>query len=239
MTPVLFYGVPEGCSFGSIVALEWLAKPYHLCRVHMPDISQGPEYRAINPIGETPALLTEQGMIISESTAILQHIEAELAKQGRGRRQGTEEFDQLNRMLSFLATRFFSAFNPFWIALEYVDEPAKKSVLHEEGHLLTTKAFEKLELMLGGRDWLVGSNISVADAYFAGVARWNDIHEAVAWADFPSARALFERVQQDPAVQFAHAIEAEREVEGSGRFRGHVLLTQMAKLHGTRLPVFS
>ena len=24
MTPILFYGVPSGCSFGSIVALEWL-----------------------------------------------------------------------------------------------------------------------------------------------------------------------------------------------------------------------
>ena len=36
MTPILFYGVPSGCSFGSIVALEWLRQPYHLCRIDMP-----------------------------------------------------------------------------------------------------------------------------------------------------------------------------------------------------------
>ena len=36
MEPVLFYGVPQGCSFGSIVALEWLNQPYRLCRINMP-----------------------------------------------------------------------------------------------------------------------------------------------------------------------------------------------------------
>ncbi|MCR7705994.1 glutathione S-transferase, partial [Pseudomonas aeruginosa] len=35
MEPVLFYGVPHGCSFGSIVALEWLGRPYRLCRIEM------------------------------------------------------------------------------------------------------------------------------------------------------------------------------------------------------------
>jgi glutathione S-transferase len=35
MQPVLFYGVPQGSSFGSIVALEWLEQPYQLCRIEM------------------------------------------------------------------------------------------------------------------------------------------------------------------------------------------------------------
>ncbi|MFC6980781.1 hypothetical protein [Microbulbifer taiwanensis] len=49
MTPVLFYGVPSGCSFGSIVALEWLGKPYQLCRVEMPEAATSDSYRRINP----------------------------------------------------------------------------------------------------------------------------------------------------------------------------------------------
>jgi len=36
MNPILFYGVPEGCSFGAIVALEWSGLPYQLCRIQMP-----------------------------------------------------------------------------------------------------------------------------------------------------------------------------------------------------------
>jgi glutathione S-transferase len=35
MQRVLFYGVPQGSSFGSIVALEWLGQPYQLCRIEM------------------------------------------------------------------------------------------------------------------------------------------------------------------------------------------------------------
>ena len=54
MTPILFYGVPSGCSFGSIVALEWLRQPYHLCRIDMPGQVQGEDYRRLNPLGETP-----------------------------------------------------------------------------------------------------------------------------------------------------------------------------------------
>ena len=37
MQTVLFYGVPQGCSFGAIVALEWLQQPYYLSRVEMLD----------------------------------------------------------------------------------------------------------------------------------------------------------------------------------------------------------
>ena len=33
--PILYYGVPSGCSFGSIVALEWLGQPYALSRIEM------------------------------------------------------------------------------------------------------------------------------------------------------------------------------------------------------------
>ena len=35
MEPVLFYGVPGGCSLASIIALEWLGQPYKLCRIEM------------------------------------------------------------------------------------------------------------------------------------------------------------------------------------------------------------
>jgi hypothetical protein len=76
MEPILFYGVPEGCSFGSIVALEWLRKPYRLCRIQMPEVVSSDDYRRINPVGETPSLLTASGSVISQSMAILHHFAA-------------------------------------------------------------------------------------------------------------------------------------------------------------------
>ena len=61
MTQILFYGVPSGCSFGSIVALEWLGRPYRHCRIAMPEVVSGPDYRRLNSVGETPTLLTADG----------------------------------------------------------------------------------------------------------------------------------------------------------------------------------
>lgn len=57
MQPILFYGVPQGCSFGSIVALEWLGQPYRLCRVEMLEQPWDPLFERINPLYQTPALL--------------------------------------------------------------------------------------------------------------------------------------------------------------------------------------
>ena len=73
MEPVLFYGVPQGCSFGSIVALEWLGQPYRLAS-NMPDDMQSDCYAQVNPVRETPVLLLENGATLSESAAILQNI---------------------------------------------------------------------------------------------------------------------------------------------------------------------
>lgn len=229
MTPVLFYGVPEGCSFGSIAALEWLSESYRLCRIQMPEISQSPAYKTVNPIGETPALITERGDVISESIAILNHIAVRGIDKGLGHAPGTAKYDHFNRILSFLVTRFFSAFNPLWFAFEYLDDPAKKAVLREEGTASVKQAFAKLEKLLGDREWLAGDRISMADAYYIGVARWNDFHKVVDWSDYPRARSLFERTQGDPAIQFAHAIEKGENPRGSGAFQGHVTVEEIAR----------
>src|SRR3546814_4878622 len=74
MEPILFYGVPSGCSFCSIVAVEWLGKPYRLCRIEMPEIVKSESYLRINPVGETPALMTADGRVLAESMAILNHL---------------------------------------------------------------------------------------------------------------------------------------------------------------------
>ena len=76
MVQTLMYGIPSGCSFGSIVALEWLGEPYRLCRIEMPAVVQSDAYREINPVGETPTLVTATGDPISESMAILNHLGA-------------------------------------------------------------------------------------------------------------------------------------------------------------------
>ena len=225
MEPILFYGVPSGCSFGSIVALEWLGEPYRLSRVEMPEVVQGEAYRRLNPVGETPTLLTADGRLISESMAILNHLGASGIDQGLAFAQGTPGFDRLNQALAFLNTTFFNAFSPLWYALEHGIEGAERDALRAYGAAKVAKAHADLEAMLGTQDWLLGDR-TLADAYFIGIARWTKYHDVVDRRDYPGLQRLFERLEADPAVQFAHAIEHGDPARSSGGFRGEIGLEE-------------
>jgi len=225
MHPILFYGVPEGCSFGSIVALEWTGRPYRLCRIQMPEVVSGEAYRRINPVGETPSLMTEGGAVISESLAILNHIGARALDGDLVFPQGSREFDRLNAMLAFLNTSFFNAFSPLWYALEHGSEGAEREALTAYGQALAAKTHAQLEALLGGHDWLLGRH-TLADAYFFGIARWADFHQAVDRRDYPGLNRLFETLKDDAGVRFALAIEHEEEAQSSGGFAGHVSLEE-------------
>ncbi|WP_027133990.1 glutathione S-transferase family protein [Geminicoccus roseus] len=228
MQPILFYGVPEGCSFGSIVALEWLGIPYRLCRIAMPEVVQSEAYRRINPVGETPALLTGSGAVLTESMAILNHLGSQGIAQGLAFAQGSSGFDRLNAMLAFLNTSFFNAFSPLWHTLEHPGEGNAALVAY--GRSLVAKAHAELEAMLDGKDWLLGDRPTLADAYFAGIARWTDVHPVVDRRTYPCLQRLFQRLQDDPAVRFAYAVEHEQSARSAGGFVGHVDLTDVLRL---------
>lgn len=224
MTPTLFYGVPSGCSFGSIVALEWLGKPYRLCRVEMPSVVTSDAYKRINPAGETPAFMTADGTILRESLAILSHLAAQGIDQRLGFAQGSHDFDRSNQMLGFLNTNFFSSFAPLWYAFEHDVKGEANTALTEYGRAKVQKAHADLEAMLGERAWLLGDHRTLADAYFVGIARWTGYHSVIDRQDFPNVQRLYEKLEAEPAVAFANAIEQRRPAVSAGGFQGEVEL---------------
>lgn len=222
MTPVLFYGVPEGCSLGSIVALEWSGLPYQLCRIEMPAVVNSEAFKRINPVGETPSLRTADGRYISQSVAILHHIGASSVASGLVPAQGEPAFDRFNEVLGFLNTGFFESFAPLWYAMEHDVQGEGKPILTAMGHHKVRKAHADLERMLGSQDWLAGEQRTAADAYFTGIARWNDFHRVLDRRDFPALQRLHTRLRADAAVRFAHAVEHGGIAHSAGMFAGHV-----------------
>jgi len=225
-SPILFYGVPSGCSFGSIVALEWLGAPYRLCRIAMPETVTSETYRRINPVAETPSLMTGDGALLSESMAILNHIAARGIARGLGFAQGSRDFDRLNQMLAFLNTSFFNAFSPLWYALEHGSEGAAQEALTDYGRGQVIQAHANLEMMLGPQPWLLGAQRTVADAYFIGIARWTKYHDVIDRRTYPRLQGLFDRLEDEPAVAFAHAIERGDGARTAGGFQGEVTLEE-------------
>lgn len=232
MDPILFYGVPAGCSFGAIVALEWSGRPYRLCRIEMPAVVSSAAYRRLNPLGETPTYISETGEVFSQSLAILQHI-ARFSRDPRmGPRAGTPGFDRLIESLAFQHTSFFSAFSPLWQAFEGAEE-GEKDVLRNVGRRRVRKVFDQLAHLLDGRTWLAGDGPTVADAYFMGIVRWNDFHKVLDLAEYPAVDALRARLEREPAVQFALAVEHGQEAKSVGQYRGSVPLAEASQ--GARL----
>ncbi|AKJ26699.1 glutathione S-transferase family protein [Caldimonas brevitalea] len=230
MDPVLFYGVPQGCSFGSIVALEWLQQPYRLCRIEMLEHPWPPLYRHINPMLQTPALLLPDGEALSQSMGILLHLAAQGLDRGLGFAQGTREFDRLNQMLAFLHTDVFSAFGPLWAAYDLQDlTPEQLRLLQDIGQGKVRKCFEVLNGRIGAGPWLLGAQRTVADAYACGVVRWADFHRFFDLAvEYPHIAQWAQRLADDPAVQFAHEVERQGPAAAhSAACLGHVQLDEL------------
>ncbi|MBF8221863.1 glutathione S-transferase family protein [Halomonas sp. 328] len=226
MEPVLFYGVPQGCSFGSIVALEWLGQPYRLCRIEMLEHPWDPLYAKINPRLKTPALLLEEGEPLTESQAILQHLAARGREAGLGFAQGSREFDRLSEMLAYLNTDFFGAFGPLWTLYDSQGmSGVEQELLRRLGRQQVAECCAHLDALLAERTWLLGERRSLADAYFVGIARWAEYHRLFDLEhDYPHLARHLATLKADAAVRFAEAIERGESPDGAGGFRGHVTL---------------
>jgi glutathione S-transferase len=227
MEPVLFYGVPHGCSFGSIVALEWLGQPYRLSRIDML-APKDERYARINPKHQTPTLLLESGEALGESLAILSHIAARDLGQRLGYLQGTRAFDRLNSALSFLHTEVHGAFSPAWTAFKLPEDAAKEEILRTLARDQAAKAYAHLEHLLVDRPWLAGDVRTVADAYLVGVARWGeDLRLFDLKREYPRLHVHLQKLEADKAVIFAHSVEDEKPATSSGGFKGHVTLAEL------------
>jgi len=232
MEPVLFYGVPHGCSFGSIVALEWLGHPYRLVRIDMLSKPQSKVFWAVSPLGATPALLLENGDTLTESLAILHNIAKRDLSRKLGFAQETHAFDRLNRMLSFLHTDFHSAFAPAWSAYKLAENDPRRDILRDLAREKAARCYSHLQDVVSHTEWLVGDTKTVADAYFVGIARWGeDLGLFDLESEYPRLHAFQQKLEADKGVIFAHAIEDGKPAESSGGFRGHVEIESL----GTRL----
>lgn len=209
MLPILLTGFPEGSSLGLVAAFEWLGQPYRLARVDMlGEDMRGDAYARVNDRRETPVLVREDGSVLTETLAIAHW----LAQRDRDHRisfdPASVEADRMWQFAAFLNTGFTAAFTPYWIAMESPDLPeATLRLLQELGRDQVNARHAQLEAMLPDTPYLGGERPNLADAVFVGVARWAAFHDAIDPGQYPRIEALRARLDADPAVRFAAAVE--------------------------------
>ncbi|UXN71606.1 glutathione S-transferase family protein [Devosia neptuniae] len=233
MEPILVYGFPAGSSMGLVAALEWLGQPYRLTRVDMLGEMREPSYARINARHETPALITDAGRPLTETMAIAAWLEARDSARRISFEPRSPEADRMHQLMAFINTGFTGAFTPLWAALEMENpDPELQETLRRFGRELVINRHDKLEAMIGDTPFLVGERPSLADGVLIGVARWLDFHGVAEPERWPKLAALRRRIEADPAVIYATAIENGEHPAGSGAHLGQVPLAEVIERFG-------
>jgi glutathione S-transferase len=233
MEPILLYGHPAGSSIGLVAALEWLGEPYRLSRVDMLGEMREQSYARLNPRHETPVLITDAGRPLTETMAIAAYLEARDEKRRISFDPKSPEADRLHQLMAFLNTGFTSAFTPLWMALEMeAPDPDYQAALRRLGTGLVHNRHDRLEEMIGDDPWLAGDKPTLADGILVGVARWLEVHEVEDIARWPKLAALRQRLEADPAVVYATALEDGETPRGSGACLGQIPLEEVIARYG-------
>jgi glutathione S-transferase len=233
MEPILLYGFPAGSSMGLIASLEWLGQPYRLSRVDMLGEMREPSYARVNARHETPVLITDDGRPLTETMAIAAWLEARDVQRRISFDPLSADADRMHQLMAFVNTGFTGAFSPLWAVMEMSPpEPALQDALRRFGREAVIERHDKLEAMISNTPFLVGERPTLADGVLIGVARWLEIHEVAEARQWPRLAALRQRIEADPAVRFAVAIEDGQAPMGSGAFRGHLPLADVIEKFG-------
>lgn len=233
MDPILIYGFPSGSSMGLVAAFEWMGLPHRLCRVDMLGEMREPPYRRINPRVETPALITDRGAVVTETMAIAAWLEARDTDRRISFDPRSPEADRMHQLMGFVNTGFTAAFSPLWAAMEMdPPDPDLQAALVRWGRESVVERHDKLEEMIGDGPFLVGDRPTLADGLLIGVARWLDYHAVADPARWPRLAALRARLEADPAVVYATALEAGEPASGGAACKGHVPLAEVVAAYG-------
>ncbi|MFI4967488.1 MAG: glutathione S-transferase family protein [Gammaproteobacteria bacterium] len=197
----LYYSA-GACSLAPHILLEESGLPYS---VELTAIAEGKtrtsEYLAINPKGRVPALVTEEGEVLTEVPAISWYIAdstSSIRLLPQGRLAAARCFEWFNWLSGTLHTM---AFSQFWRTQRFVADEKFFPPIKEKGMENILENFAYIESRLAGRNWAVGNAYTAVDAYLLVFFRWGNRIGIDMRGGYPQWTAHAERVLQRPAVQ--------------------------------------
>jgi glutathione S-transferase len=191
------YYTPGACSLSPHIALREADLPFELVQVDLGEkkLKQGGQsFLSVNPKGYVPALVLDDGQLLTEGAIIVQYIADQKPERKLAPRPGTPERLKLKEWLHFIATELHKGFGP--VNNPKINDEAKRFF---KNRLLSR--FEFLTRSLEGRKYLLGDDFTVADGYAYYTLRNLKKLDASLVEGSPLLKAYFERVGERPAVK--------------------------------------
>ncbi|MEI8256774.1 MAG: glutathione transferase GstA, partial [Deltaproteobacteria bacterium] len=162
----LYYSA-GACSLAPHIVLEESGLAYEALsaptKTHK--LEDGTDYYTINPLGYVPYLRLDDGRGLHEGPAIIQYIADQVPGKNLAPANGTYERYKLQEWLTFIGTELHKGFSPLFnpaTPAEY--KPSCLERLHSR--------LQWVEGELAGKQYLLGEQFSVADAYLFTVTNW-------------------------------------------------------------------
>jgi glutathione S-transferase len=195
----LYYSAGS-CSTSCHITLEESGLKYEAISVDWSNPSD-PSLKIVeqlNPMGTLPILVTDQGKVLNQNLAIHGYV-ADLAPSAKLLPpSGTIERAEAMNWLSFVAADYHKSFSPLFGLGAFEDERAKKAV-RDLSVASVNQCFALLDQHLAGKQFILGSQFSVIDAYCFVVTGWGQFLE-VPIASYKNLSSYIGRVAARPAV---------------------------------------
>jgi glutathione S-transferase len=191
------YYAPGACSLSPHIALLEAGLPYDLVKVDLraKKLENGDDYLKINAKGQVPALALDSGEVVTEGPVIVQMIADKAPGKNLAPARDSAERYKLQEWLNFITGELHKNIGPlFNPALS--DEA--KGVFKDRA----IGKFKYADSQLAGRDYLMGKQFTVADAYLFVMLNWAE-RMKFDLSGLSNLMAYKDRVAARPKVQEA------------------------------------
>lgn len=196
----LFYK-PGACSLSPHIVLREAGLDFSIESVDLATkkTEMGEDYLSINPKGQVPALLLDDGSLLTEGVAIVQYLADKVPDRHLIAPSGTLSRYHAIEWLNFVATELHKGFSPLFNS----KTPEEYKAIARER---LDKQFSYVDSVLAQHDYLLGKKFSVADAYLFTVTRWANALK-LEIKQRSHLDKFMARVAERPAVKAALAAE--------------------------------
>ena len=184
------YLAPGACSLADHIALHEAGLAFDRIRVDLGTkrTEDGGDYTEVNPKGYVPALVLDDGQLLTENVAILSWVADRAPQLAPGGELGRS---RLIEMLAFISTELHKPFIRSFFPTSDAEKQAAEEIIRKRLGFLAARF---------RGDYLFGSEFSAADAYLYVMLRWARMQGLDSPEPLP---AFLDRVNARPAVRLA------------------------------------
>jgi glutathione S-transferase len=188
------YYTPGACSLSPHIVASEAGLALDRVKVDLAEhkTESGEDYTTVNPKGYVPALRLDDGSVLTEGPAIVQYLADQKPGSGLIPAAGTIDRYRVQEWLNFIGTELHKNFSPLFnkASSDDVKNTAKTNI---------NKRLAYLNDQLASRQYLMGGNFTVADAYAFTIVNWTNF-VGIDLKPYPNLGAYMGRVAARPKV---------------------------------------